>query len=283
MLSNSTLLTSIPLTLDKSEYHTSVGDMSTSDIITVSNFFDEIELIDHGFDHDSPNWLETKILLNYLCHKKPVINFTQQFPKTFTCDSNFVPNAKGNNLWIFGCSHSHGIGLTSPDQRFGSLISQHLNLTPIFVTQPGSSLQWSLRHLVNSNINNNDVVVWQITTPHRLTLYNGDLTKEIILAGSKDRCLLDVFDDQQMFFHHCSLLNYGVKYLRSKNARFVMVSILDQQKLFYCYLDEYTKYPEYCYTPGSYLDLGTDSLHLGPLSNKAIAHSIINHLQCNDD
>ncbi len=279
VLEDSTLLTSKPPALEKSRYHTSVGDMSAADIISISELFDKVELIDQGFDYDSPTWFETKILLNHLSHRRPVENFTRQPPETFVLESNVRSTTEHRKLWVFGCSHSHGVGLKLPEQRFGRIVSQQLNLHSIFVTQPGSSLQWSLRHLVNSNISNKDVVIWQITAPQRLTLYNGNATEELRLAVAKNKCLLEVFNDQQIFFHHCSLLNYGVNYLRAKKAKFVLVSILNQQQLFYRYLDEYTKYPEYCYTPDSCLDLGTDRLHLGPLSHKAIAHRILDHIQ----
>jgi hypothetical protein len=111
-----------------------------------------------------------------------------------------------------------------------------------------------------------DVVIWRLTTPHRVSQYNGVETTEIMLARSTDRCLLEVFDDHQVFFNHINLLNFGVQYLRGTGVKFVIVSILPiLENFFYEYLVEYSKYPEYCYTPGCQLDLGTDQVHVGPL------------------
>lgn len=282
MLPNSTLLTARDQLLNQSQFHTSVGDLSPADIIFLSKNFDTIELIDVGFDRQSDSWAETKILLNYLSHCCVIKNFTNNGPETFV-QSNLTTRIDCQpQLWIFGCSHSHGIGLTSSDQRFGSIVSQNLNLPAVFVTCPGSSLQWSLRHIVNSSINTNDIVIWQITSPNRVTLYNGTVN-ETMLFQSKNRCLLDTFNDQQIFFHHCSLINHGVKYLRALGIKFVITSLLHQNNLFYRYLNEYTKYPEYCYIPDIYLDLGTDQLHAGPLSHRALAKYIIDHVQYNDD
>lgn len=279
MLPDSTLLTSLPKVLAKGNYHTSVGDMPVGDIIAAAKLFDQLELLDHGFDKNSTTWQETKIVLNYLHHSHNVLNFRSDLPLTFTDHPAISNKHHSQTLWVFGCSHSHGVGLIDPNQRFGQVVAEKLGLRTNFVTKPGSSLQWSLRHLMNSNISTQDVVVWQLTTPHRLTLYNHE-PSEVILANSNNRCLIDVFNNQQIFFHQCSLINYGVKFLRAKGIKFVITSILNQQTLFYKYLEEYSKYPEYCYIPKHDLDLGTDQQHFGPLSHQAIAFQLIDHIQC---
>ena len=280
VLPNSTLLTSANQLLDKSEYHTSLGDLSAADIISVSRMFKEIELLDHGFDHSSSIWLETKSLLNYLSHTVTVKKFNREFPNNFTASTTSTNNDDAK-LWVFGCSHSHGVGLSHEDQKFGHIVSTRLGLPVNLVTEPGSSLQWSLRHLINTTFGPKDIVIWQLTTPGRLTLYDGN-TSELMLSRSTNRELISVFNDQQIFFHHCSLLNYGIRYLRATNTKFVLTSILNQQKLFYDYIDEYTRYPEYCYIPNSNLDTGTDRLHLGPLSHQLIANRIVDHIQYNN-
>lgn len=282
MVPNSILLTSTDQALNHNQYHTSVVDLPVGDIIAMAKLFDQIQLIDHGFDKSSATWMETKLVLNYLCHSHCVLNYHCDLPLTFTSHSGITSKDIGKKLWIFGCSHSHGTGLIDINHRFGQLLAEQLNLPVNFVTKPGSSLQWSLRHLLNATISTQDVVVWQVTTPHRLTLYQ-NTTREVMLAASNDRCLLEVFNDQQVFFHHCSLIDYGVKYLRAKNIKFVIASILNQQALFYNYLEQYSKYPEYCYMPECNLDLATDQLHVGPLSHKAIAQRLLNHLQLYDD
>lgn len=280
VLQSSTLLTSSTQILDRSQYHTSLGDLSASDIISIAHQFDELELVDVGFDRNDVLWHETKILLNYLSHTHKVTNFAVEQPKTFT--SNVYKQIDSKKIWIFGCSHAHGIGLDHPDQRFGAIAARHLNLPAVFVTRPGSSLQWSLRHLLNCEFGQDDIVIWQLTSPPRVTVYDTE-PKEVVLATSSNRCLLDVFNDQQIFFHHCSLINYGVRYLRSKNIKFVLTSLLEKQSLFYEYLDEYTKYPEYCYIPVPCVDRGNDGQHFGPLSHQGIAKHIIDRVQYKDE
>ena len=47
----------------------------------------------------------------------------------------------------------------------------------------------------------------------------------------------------------------------------------------YDYLLEYSKYPEYCHTPGCNIDFAIDRAHAGPLSHKAIAQRLLDHVQ----
>jgi hypothetical protein len=274
----STLLTSIDVLLDSNEYHTSLGDMSSSDIIKISDNFSTINFVDEKFDQSSDIYKETVVLLNYLSWSKNVTNFTVDTPVSFA-DPMVNLRPIEPTLWVFGCSHSHGIGLLPDEKRFGEIVAKSLNLPLTLISKPGSSLGWSTRNLVAADIKSNDLVIWQLTTPHRTSQYDGVVAKEIMLARSNNRCLLEVFDDNQVFFNHINLLNFGVRYLRNIGVKFIIISILPKLKnLFYDYLVEYSKYPEYCYTPGCQLDLGIDQVHAGPLSHKALAQQLLDHI-----
>lgn len=274
----STLLTSVDVLLDSNEYHTSLGDMSPSDIIKISDNFSTINFVGEKFDQSSDIYKETVVLLNYLSWSKNVTNFTVGLPISFA-DPMFNKRPNESTLWVFGCSHSHGVGLLPDEKKFGEIVAESLNLPLMLISKPGSSLDWSTRKLVAADIKTGDVVIWQLTTPHRVSQYNGVETTEIMLARSTDRCLLEVFDDHQVFFKHINLLNFGVRYLRSMGVKFIMISILPKlENFFYDYLIEYSKYPEYCYTPGCQIDFGTDQIHNGPLSHKALAQRLLDHI-----
>jgi len=274
----STLLTSVDTPLESNEYHTSLGDMSSADIIKISNNFSTINFVDEKFDRSLDIYKETVVLLNYLSWSKNITNFAVAPPISF---ADPIVNNRSNEptLWVFGCSHSHGVGLLPNEKRFGEIVAESLNLPLMLISKPGSSLNWSTRNLVAANIKPNDVVIWQLTTPHRVSQYNGTNTIEIMLAQSTDRCLVEIFDDSQVFFDHINLLNLGVRYLRSVGVKFIIISILPRLKnLFYDYFTEYSKYPEYCYTPGCQVDLGTDQVHDGPMSHRALAQRLLDHI-----
>lgn len=274
----STLLTSVDVLLDSNEYHTSLGDMSLSDIIKISNNFSTINFVGEMFDQSSDIYKETVILLNSLSQSKHVTNFTVDLPISFA-DPIVDDRPAGPALWVFGCSHSHGVGLRPDEKKFGEIVASSTNLPLMLISKPGSSLSWSTRNLIAANIKPNDIVIWQLTTPHRVSQHNGTDTTEIMLAQSSNRCLVEVFNDNQVFFNHINLLNFGTRYLRSIGVKFIIVSILPKlEKFFYDYLIEYSKYPEYCYTPDCQLDLGSDQVHSGPLSHKALAQRLLDHI-----
>lgn len=275
---SSQLLTSVDTFLSCDEYHTSLGDMSSADIIKVSANFPTIDFVADKFDQSSDTYKETVVLLNSLSHSKSITNFSIDAPILF---ADPMVNQRPNEslLWVFGCSHSHGVGLKPDEKKFGRIVSEVLDLPLMLVTKPGSSLNWSLRNLVAADIRSHDTVIWQVTSPHRLSKYNGKDTEEIVLARSNDRCLLDVFNDDQVFFNQINMLHFGVRYLRSLGCQFRIVSFVPQLSNFYDYLFEYSKYPEFCYTPNVHIDFGIDQTHYGPLSHRAIAQRIISSIQ----
>ena len=273
--STSTLLTSIdtPLTFD--EYHTSVGDIDPNSIMKIADNFSTINFVKENWNFSSPTYKETVILLNYFSWFKNVTNFSRD-PMVLFNDIKIKQRPDSPVLWVFGCSHSHGVGLLPGQQKFGDVVSESLKLPLMLVSRPGSSLSWSTKNLIAADIRSEDSVIWQITTPYRVSRHDG----EVQLAASRSRALLEVFDDQQIFFDHINLIKLGVTYLRKTKTKFSLCSILDQHAMFYDYLIEYSKYPEYCYSPGLEIDKGSDNIHCGPLSHKALAQRLLNHIQC---
>jgi hypothetical protein len=132
--------------------------------------------------------------------------------------------------------------------------------------------------LFNAPIESQDTVVWQLTTPNRVSKFNGDIVQEIVLSSSRDRKLVDSITEEQLFFNQISLLNTGVRFLRLIGCKFLLTSINDVGSM-YKYILEYIKYPEYCPSYGMNIDKGTDGLHVGPLSHQAIAQRLMNHVQ----
>jgi hypothetical protein len=275
----SRLLTSADTVIDFDEYHTSLGDMTASDIIKVSSNFSTINLVKEGFDQSSDIYKETMVLLTYLSSFNHVTNFVADPCISFT-DIEVKSRDDEPTLWVFGCSHSYGYVLNkSTEKNFGRILSESTNLPLRLVAKGGSSINWSLRHIVEADIRPSDLVVWQITTPCRISCYDGDIVKEVILPNTKNRHLLEVFDDNQQFFNQINFLNFGVQYLRRIGVKFAITSIWQEGSLMYDYLNEYSKYSEYCYAPNCHIDLGFDKLHVGPLSHRAIAQRILDHVQ----
>ena len=182
-------------------------------------------------------------------------------------------------LWIFGCSHSFGIGLKKDEKNYGTLLSEKLNMPLKLVARPGTSTHFSLRHLVNANLNENDIVVWQITTAERFSYKEQNIVSERFLSLRPKQKFIDFFTDEQLYFQQLSFLNIGINYLRATKVKFVITSIISKHLPADDLLNEYTKYPEYCHTPNYEVDKGTDNLHSGPLSHQNLSNSLHNHIQ----
>ena len=195
---------------------------------------------------------------------------------TFT-ELDITTREDKSTLWVFGCSHSFGSGLRKDEQAYGTLLSEKLNIPLKLVAKPGTSTHFSLRHLVNANIQENDIVVWQLTTAERFSyVVEKGRIKEIILPMKPEEKFINFFTDPQLYFQQLSLLNIGVNYLMAKKVKFVVTSIntyVDE-----CLVDEYRKYPEYCFTSIP-VDKGFDNLHMGPISHQNICNSLYNHIQ----
>jgi hypothetical protein len=275
----SVLITNINIKFVADQYHTSLGDLSAREIISISKHFDVINFVSDQFDIDSDLYRETAVLLQFLEHHYCVTNFHSKKPVALT-NTNQILSRHNNNplVWVFGCSHSVGVGLLPDQKSFGILLSEAIGVPAKIIAQGGSSTHWSFRHLFGADIQEQDTVIWQLTTPERLTRFYNSVSTEVQLRNSAE--LLKVHDDDNVFFNQVSMLHAGTKYLRSKKCKFAITSILagsNQHRTNYLY--EYLTYPEYCYTPDFIVDHGTDGIHVGPLSHQRLANSLLDHVQ----
>ena len=276
---SSTLLNECKENLPDGVYHTSLGDLRVDEVVQLALQFSDIRFESAGFNTSSNVYKESLALYQYLCKRPQPIKTDIE---TFTTHQDINTRLNQPTLWVFGCSHSHGVGLLPSERSYGHWLSQYLKLPLKLITKPGSSLAWSYRHLLNSCIQKQDTVVWQLTTPGRLSNFNGRQVEEIVLNSSKDRKLIDSITKEKLYFSQISMLNTGTKFLKAIECKFVITSI-HQFEEGYDYVSEYIKYPEYCSNYGLNLDTGTDGVHAGPLSHQAIAQRILNRVQSNHD
>jgi hypothetical protein len=255
-------------------YHTSLGDLPVDQIIQLSSQFDVIKLESQGFDFNSDVYKESLILHRYLCQQESNRNLdiTQ-----FTTHPDINSRSPQPTLWVFGCSHSYGTGLRPNEKRYAELVAEGMGLPLKLIARPGGSMQWTLRHIVNAAIEPRDFVIWQIINPPRTSYFNGKHVEEICFSHTKNRHLLEVYTDEQIYFTHLSTINVGVRYLRACQSQFMLISLDHNNE--YEFRLEYSKYPEYYYCSDFAVDLGTDNLHYGPLSNKRLAITLLNHIQ----
>lgn len=273
---NSKLMDNININLRSSEYHTSLGDLTIHELLSVIHKFDSVEYVDNNFIEGEEITKDTLNFLSFVNTRVQVKNFPDINNVLSFAEHPDTKSSLGEpTLWIYGCSHSHGTGLKDSSETYGSLLAKELNLPLKLITKPGSSTHWSLRQLINSNLKKDDIVIWQITSPYRLSFFNGKHVQEIVLANSNNRTLIDTYTDEQCFFLQLSYLNIGIQYLKSIGVKFVVVNVDSRDKFNF----SYSQYPEYYCATNFAVDLGSDNLHFGPLSHKNLAKALLTRVQ----
>jgi hypothetical protein len=261
-------------------FHTSLGDITSTSLLYFCDTVDEIEFKNFEFESIPDTRDKTYIILNSLSHKFDIKGYSQQLPDTYLTHDMTRPDAD-RVIWVFGCSFSHGYKL-NPDQTYSYHLYTQLKFPTILVTQPGSSLKWSLRHLMHANLRPSDLVVWQITTFFRDSVKDHAEANPVeIIYDNKNLYKAKLLSFEQMIFNHLSLLDHGVQYLRAKNQKFYLISF--DPKEFPEYrnrlLMEYTKYPEYCYAPDYTVDCAQDNKHPGPRSHEIMSDFLLRKIQ----
>lgn len=274
---NSKLLDQVNIKLTSSEYHTSLGDLTINELLSIVHKFDSIEYVDTNFISGEDITTDTLNFLSFINSRLHISNFsTNGDVLSFAEHPDIKSSFDTPTLWVYGCSHSHGTGLDSSSNTYGSHLAKELTLPLKLITKPGSSTHWSLRQLVNSNLKKDDIVVWQITSPYRLSFFNGKHVQEIVLSNSNNRTLIETYSDEQCFFLQLSYVNIGVQYLRSIGVKFIVLSV-DSRDMEFNY--GYSTYPEFYCATGFAVDRGSDNLHFGLLSHKNLANALLNRIQ----
>jgi len=171
-------------------------------------------------------------------------------------------------LWIAGCSIAHGVGVDK-SEKFGTLISNKLDLEVSYLTRPGSSIDWANDQILRSDIRKNDILVWGITQEVRAPkLINGKVVFE------RDPYVLL---DEISLYRAVTSVHQVVNFCRKVSVELILLPILCSERLQLLMhdLDEFYLYP---YRP-EFLDFGTDNVHPGPAQHRAWAEFCINLLK----
>jgi hypothetical protein len=107
--------------------------------------------------------------------------YTEQFLKLlslFKPIENFVIDSTRRKteqpqIWVAGCSWSSAVGVAK-EQRWGSLLADQMNMAVTVLAEGGSGNSYQARKLLSADIRENDVVIFQVTTPHRETIFGQD-------------------------------------------------------------------------------------------------------------
>lgn len=190
-----------------------------------------------------------------------------------------------NQLWICGCSVSHGYGV-SESERFGYLLGNSLGLPVSWLTCPGSSIPWAADQLLRSDLRRDDIVIWGLTSENRCTyIYEDESLAHVTPFTAKfiDYNKLDVSHDtikqtlnsRQMSYQAILSVQQVSRFCRIIGAKLLIIGLACSKELTMRLGTLKNFYPYY--NPNSidqFVDLGTDLLHPGPAQH-ALYHEFI--------
>jgi hypothetical protein len=180
-------------------------------------------------------------------------------------------------MWISGCSFSEAVGVTK-EQRWATLLANKLNMPYTVLAKGGTGNTHQARKLLSEDIRENDVVIFQITTPDRETIFHPKLGPLHVNVGMYD-IVSDLYklyppdrlDEITLVYNQIRDMRNVINFLQKTKARFMFWSpgvYLSMGS----YLMEYFRHREnfYMYLD-SMADLGTDNDHPGPETHKQYA------------
>ncbi len=205
-----------------------------------------------------------------------------------------VADRKTNNnqLWISGCSISHGIGVND-NERYGELLAQELDMPVSFLTRRGAAIDWAADQILRSDIRSGDIVVWGITEWRRLThvhqnqlLAGINLPMYTIFPEYHQIVPADNLFSQQTFYKHYYSIQQVINYCKKINAKLFLVGLLQGNYSLLKFLKtqknyihiHYTLKFDNCNLLTKFIDLGSDLEHPGPKQHQAYKNIILNFI-----
>ena len=226
-------------------------------------------------------------LTEYILH-----GFKQQKNNVYNLDltaystteyTTLVDSRKTNNqqLWIAGCSYSHGVGV-SKDERYGQLLANSMKLSVSFLTASGSSIPWAVYQIVRSDVCSGDTVVLGLTSEYRFPYWKSDnsvwhvrnSTDSVHLpfTNLSTKIIDRLITDNNCFYQSIIRIHQLVNFCNKLNVKLLIVGLLESasMSLHLHDLQNFINYKNFK-SPLSPVDLGTDNMHPGPLQHRLYA------------
>jgi hypothetical protein len=180
-------------------------------------------------------------------------------------------------LWIAGCSISHGIGV-GVDQTFGKLLSNYLQMPVSFLTRPGSSIKWQADQILRSDLKKGDILVWGLTSINRTIRWENSTLLHCNTASTKDSNILRLLASDQMIYDAVTSIYQVLNFCSKIDCKIILTSLLAYG--IEPYINNCKNFIGLQHHFGRdvgelYLDLGTDNDHPGPLMHQYYAREII--------
>lgn len=184
-------------------------------------------------------------------------------------------------LWIAGCSISHGCGVTN-ETRYGQLLADKLKLKASFLTKRASSIAWAADQILRSDIREKDIVVWGLTSHTRFSKFERNKFEFITHSNCPDSATLDYITSDHNLYHSVASMYQVINFCKKANVVLVLASLLDNTLIHY--LEDFTPLVMLSCVFGRnknnmFLDIGLDGTHPGTVTHKYYADQIYQKIQ----
>lgn len=280
------------LTSDCKTYYTSLADCGFENFYHILDISDIIYYVepDHWSDDQNVNersmkfWTEKFLDLFSQCTTKQIHGYTRKLHDTSPIHHNFLElsdhrKTDSKQLWIAGCSNSHGIGVKK-EERYGQLIANALDLPVSWLTKGGSSIQWARDQILRSDIRFDDILCWGITTTIRFPYYHKNKVQHVHIGFYEDnKWLNDIIsikklEDQDQLYQSVTAIYQVKNFCEKVGAKLYMLDTLTaDQNPIRNYLTDNIRNFEVCLSANDcFLDFGSDNAHPGPFQHIAYAN-----------
>lgn len=294
---SATLLTSnsvLPLT--PGVYYTSLGDLENlAMFVNVLRQSDEIYYVPPESWSDNcsgQSWMKiwTEFYLQiYYSEKTVVFSVPLRIGTTFL-DIVDTRRSSSKQLWVAGCSISHGVGVND-NERYGEIIANQLDLPVSFLTKSGSSIVWQADQILRSDIQKGDILIWGITSVSRLPYLYKDsiqhLNSGFFVKHPEFRHDFDInrLSESDLYYRSVTAIYQVLNFCNKIGVKLYIAGLLVDEK-FLPYLFDLPNYTQMFGRLGMnrddlYLDLGTDNDHPGPLTHKCYAEILLKSIKRN--
>jgi hypothetical protein len=283
--------------------YTSLGDLP-KDLIVVCQLLEQADDIFYcppeiWSDHaavdvltptDSMQGLTENILL-LLCHQVKVHGIEQAlfYPKAVPLTDH--RKTASPQMWSVGCSITHGDGVDN-SSRYGQLIASELDLECSFLTRPGSSITWAADQILRSDVKSNDIVVWGITNNERVSyVHQGQLLPGICIGTYqtypklKQLVPIETLLTENTLYQNIYSIEQVINFCNKCQARLLMIGLLPNYNILR-YLSTKFNFFNFPYPFNfsksaiklSFVDVGTDNEHPGPLQHSLYKNFVLKHI-----
>ena len=282
----------------KENYHTSLEDLNFK-LHNTSELFDCVETISlvdlDKFFINKVGDGSIYLYLNFFKNLRTIKN-VENFEWINSVNYNLFVNpvdvrkTESKNLWITGCSVTHGMGV-DVNQRYAHIVSESLGLPTTVLTLPGTSTAWQADQILQADIRAGDMVIWGLTSFNRVNIAEGLYWKTYTITGYFDSApeqqywKIDFFNSLTQSIPCIKSILQVINFCNKIGAELYLINLLESTWVDLIF-NKYKNYIDLTVpfdTAGKHrwLDLGTDNDHPGPQQHQFYAERILNLIKEN--